>query len=99
MGIKPEDFSDMPKATEYIEQMQDLIKRIVDAGIGYVAGGSVYFNVNEWRKRDKYGKLFYIDFDQFKAGVRIDADEYEREQVSDFVLWKSPQGKRTLLGF
>jgi cysteinyl-tRNA synthetase len=78
----------MPKATEYIPQMQDLIRKIIENGIGYVAGGSVYFNVNEWRKRDVYGKLFRIDFEQFRAGVRIDADEYEREQVSDFVLWK-----------
>lgn len=88
LGIEPMDFSAMPKATDYIAEMQDLIGKIIDKGVAYVSDGSVYFNVNEWRKRDVYGKLFYIDFDHFKEGVRIDADEYEREQVSDFVLWK-----------
>jgi cysteinyl-tRNA synthetase len=79
----------MPRATEYIEQMQGLITRIYKKGLAYTSNGSVYFNVSEWRKVDTYGKLFKIDFDNFKAGVRIDADEYEREQVSDFVLWKA----------
>ncbi|MGA2297265.1 MAG: cysteine--tRNA ligase [FCB group bacterium] len=89
LGIKPEHFFAMPKATEYISQMQDLIRSIVDKGIGYISDGSVYFSVSEWRKTDEYGKLYNIDFNNFRSGVRIDADEYEREDVSDFVLWKA----------
>lgn len=89
LGIDSSHFFSMPKATEYIPQMQELIRAIVEKGIGYVSEGSVYFDVNEWRKRDIYGKLFKIDFDNFRAGVRIDSDQYEREQASDFVLWKA----------
>jgi cysteinyl-tRNA synthetase len=77
-----------PRATDYIEQMQTLIRRIHKAGYAYERGGSVYFNVAAWRKDDVYGKLFTIDAEHFQEGVRIDADEYERESVSDFVLWK-----------
>ncbi len=89
LGINAADFMAMPRATEYIQPMQELIKRIYDKKLAYISGGSIYFSVSEWRKVDRYGKLFNIDFDNFKAGARIDADEYEREQVCDFVLWKA----------
>ncbi len=89
LGINTDDFHSMPKATEFIGPMQELISRIHSKGLAYISGGSVYFNVSEWRKQDVYGKLFNIDFENFKAGARIDADEYEREQVCDFVLWKA----------
>lgn len=89
LGIDAKHFYKMPKATEYINEMQELITKIFDNGLAYVSEGSVYFNVSEWRKRDTYGRLKKIDFDNFRAGVRIDADQYEREQVSDFVLWKA----------
>ncbi|MFP4370169.1 MAG: cysteine--tRNA ligase [Candidatus Kapaibacterium sp.] len=89
LGIMRKDFTALPRATDYIEEMQLLIKKIVDRGYGYVSGGSVYFNVAKWRESEVYGKLKKIDFDNFRSGVRIDADQYEREQVSDFVLWKA----------
>ncbi len=92
LGINPKHFYSLPKATEFIPQMQDLIRRLIKKGFAYVSDGSVYFNVNEWRKVDIYGKLFKIDFDNFKAGMRIDSDQYEREQVSDFALWKAKKG-------
>lgn len=89
LGIHIGDFFCMPRATEYIVPMQELIRKIYDKGLAYHADGSIYFNVAEWRRKDIYGKLFNIDYDNFKAGARIDADEYEREQVCDFVLWKA----------
>lgn len=89
LGIHREDFFAMPKATDFIVEMQDLITRIFNRGIAYISDGSIYFNVAEWRKIDVYGKLFKIDFDNFRAGVRIDSDQYDREQASDFVLWKA----------
>ena len=88
LGIERSHFFAMPKATDYISEMQELIKIIMQKGLAYAAGGSIYFNVAEYRKTDVYGKLFKIDFDNFKAGLRVDTDQYEREQVSDFVLWK-----------
>lgn len=89
LGIRVNDFFAMPKATDYIPEMQSLIKNIKNKGLAYISEGSVYFNISEWRKQDLYGKLFNIDFDNFRKGNRIDADEYEKEQVSDFALWKA----------
>ncbi len=89
LGIDVEDFYALPVATDFIDEMQELIRKILNNGYAYISGDSVYFDVAKWRKSDVYGKLFKIDFENFKSGVRIDADEYEREQVSDFVLWKA----------
>ena len=88
LGIDVEHFYALPAATDFIEEMQELIKLIKERGYAYISGGSVYFDVTKWRKDDVYGKLFKIDFDNFRAGERVDADEYEKESVSDFVLWK-----------
>lgn len=89
LGIKQEHFYSMPRATEYIKSMQELIMKIMKNGFAYISEGSVYFDVSAWREVDVYGKLYKIDFDNFKSGYRIDADQYEREQASDFVLWKA----------
>lgn len=89
LGIVTENFEALPRATEYITEMQYLIRTIAEKGFAYERDGSVYFNVGKWRYADTYGKLFTIDFENFREGVRIDADEYERESVSDFVLWKA----------
>ena len=88
LGIDVEHFYALPSATDFIEEMQTLILKIKERGYAYVSGGSVYFDVAKWKQDDVYGKLFKIDFENFRSGVRIDADEYERESVSDFVLWK-----------
>ena len=88
LRIHRSNFYAVPYATHYMASMQHLIRLIGEKGIAYERGGSVYFNVAEWRKTDTYGKLFNIDFENFQEGVRIDADEYDRESVSDFVLWK-----------
>lgn len=73
---------------KYLEEMQALTKKIVEAGYGYVKDGSVYFDVKKFSQNHKYGNLINLDMDGFKAGARVDADEYEKENVQDFVLWK-----------
>ncbi|MBU3699274.1 MAG: cysteine--tRNA ligase [Candidatus Kapabacteria bacterium] len=88
LGIEMSHFAQMPRATDYIGQMQDLIREIIAAGYGYTSEGSVYFDVAAYSKKHTYGRLFTIDTENFREGVRIDADEYDRESVSDFVLWK-----------
>jgi len=93
VGIDLSHFHLMPRATAYIQSMQDLIRKIVDSGFGYVSDGSVYFNVAAYSKDHRYGQLFAIDVENFREGVRIDADEYDRESVSDFVLWKGRKGE------
>lgn len=91
LNIKKPDVIPHAADQKYVEKMQALINKIVKAGYGYIKDGSVYFDVAKYYKNYKYGKLINLDMDGFKAGVRIDADEYEKENVQDFVLWKNQE--------
>jgi len=76
-----------PAATDHIAEMIALVGRLVEKGIAYKSDdGSVYFNV---RKFPGYGKLAHIDFDAQRTGARCAADEYDKENVGDFALWKA----------
>jgi cysteinyl-tRNA synthetase len=76
-----------PAATEHIPEMVALITRLLARGYAYQAGGSVYFKVDAF---PEYGKLSHLENRQLQAGAsgRVDADEYEKEDVRDFALWK-----------
>ena len=77
----------MPRATEYVEKMIDYIKVLVDKKFAYVEkDGSVYFDISRF---PNYGKLSGIDISSLKTGTRILSDEYTKEDVQDFALWKS----------
>ena len=71
------------KATEHVEEMIALIKRIEANGHTYMAGGNLYFDVSTF---PKYGELANLNLDDLKAGARIDVDENKRNPY-DFVLW------------
>lgn len=86
--IKKEHFFEIPRATNYIAEMQDLVRKIFENGFAYVSDGSVYFSISKWREKAKYGYLKKIDFENFVVGERVDSDEYEKEEAFDFVLWK-----------
>ncbi len=74
-----------PKATEHIEDMQQLIKRLLHKGHAYVTpSGDVYFKV---RSFPDYGALSGRDIEELKSGARIEPDE-EKEDPLDFALWK-----------
>jgi len=73
---------------KYLKEMQRLVVKIHEAGLAYVKDGSVYFSVNEYAKKYKYGQLVNLDLSSLKTGTRIDLDEYDKENVQDFVLWK-----------
>ena len=75
-----------PRATDYIDPMLDLTSRLVDKKMAYELEGSVYFSISRF---DDYGKLSGIDLSAVKNGVRYSADEYTKEDVRDFVLWKA----------
>jgi cysteinyl-tRNA synthetase len=77
-----------PRATEWIPQMVELVQRLTGRGHTYVQDGSTYFRIATF---PGYGKLSGIDINEVKAGARVDADEYEKEDVRDFVLWKTPK--------
>lgn len=84
--LHPDTFT---KATEYIPDMVDFIKILLEKGIAYKSDdGSTYFSVSKF---PEYGKLSGVDLSQLQAGAsgRVASDEYEKDQVADFALWKA----------
>jgi len=75
-----------PKATEHIPEMIDMISRLIEQGYAYESDGSVFFSI---AKDSDYGKLSGFDLDQARQGERVASDEYGKEDVRDFVLWKA----------
>jgi cysteinyl-tRNA synthetase len=75
-----------PDATDYIPSMVELIQKLIDKKSAYVSDdGSVYFRINSF---PKYGCLCHLDLANLISGARVNQDEYEKEGVGDFVLWK-----------
>ena len=76
-----------PKATENIKYMVAIIDVLLKKGIAYKSDDGIYFNVKKFKN---YGKLSGVNLDKLKAGAseRVDSDEYDKENVSDFALWK-----------
>ena len=76
-----------PKATEHIPEMIDLVRSLEERGIAYRADdGSVYFAIGRF---PGYGKLSRLDAREIQAGARVAADDYNKEDVRDFALWKA----------
>ena len=75
-----------PRATDHIKEMLDLIQILMDKGIAYKGeDGSVYFSIEKY---EPYGKLSHLKERELKVGARVQSDEYDKESVSDFALWK-----------
>ena len=83
LGIERPEF--MPRATDHLPEMIDLIARLGSSGHTYEADGSVYFRIASF---PEYGRLSGLDVKGIKAGARVDADKYDKENARDFVLWK-----------
>ena len=76
-----------PAATDHIPEMIDLVRKLMEKGVAYQSEDkSVYFKVREF---PGYGKLAHIDFDNQRTGARCLGDEYDKENVGDFALWKA----------
>jgi cysteinyl-tRNA synthetase len=78
-----------PRATEHVEGMRRMIQALLDRGHAYLAeDGSVYFRVASF---PMYGELANLTAESVRAGAsgRVRADEYEKESVGDFALWKA----------
>jgi len=73
-----------PKATEHIEDMQNLISELVDKKYAYVTKNGVYFSVSKFTE---YGKLSKKKIDDLVSGARVEIDE-EKNNPIDFALWK-----------
>jgi cysteinyl-tRNA synthetase len=84
-----------PKATEHIPEMIALVERLMERGLAYQAeDASVYFAIARF---PGYGKLSRLDTRQIRAGARVAADDYNKEDVRDFALWKAakPEDEQT----
>jgi cysteinyl-tRNA synthetase len=75
-----------PEATGHIDEMVALIQRLQEKDLVYEAEGHLYYRISGFRE---YGKLSHMKLDELQSGARVKADEYEKEQASDFALWKA----------
>jgi cysteinyl-tRNA synthetase len=75
-----------PRATDHIAEMQEITAKLLEKKYAYESEGSVYFRIATF---PDYGKLSGIDLTQARRGDRVADDEYEKEDVKDFVLWKA----------
>jgi cysteinyl-tRNA synthetase len=76
----------MPKATENIPQMVELIQKLLDRGHAYrTEDGSIFFRIASW---PEYGRLARLDPEGMRVGERVEADDYAKDDVRDFALWK-----------
>ena len=79
----------IPRATEHIPQIVDLIQRLLDGGFAYrTDDGSIFFRIESW---PAYGRLARLDPASLRVGERVEADEYGKDDVRDFALWKGPK--------
>src|SRR5437868_4401987 len=80
---------EFPCATDqrYIERMIAMIGALISKGLAYQADDkSVYFRINKF---PNYGKLAHFDLTQLQSTGRVKHDEYDKEHIGDFALWKA----------
>jgi cysteinyl-tRNA synthetase len=79
----------LPRATEHIDRIVTLISTLLERGHAYrTDDGSIFFRIASW---PAYGRLARIDPEQLRVGERVEADEYAKDDVRDFALWKGPK--------
>ncbi len=85
--LRIEPAEQYPEATTHIQEMIEMIKALLEKGFAYKSDdGSVYFSI---AKFPDYGKLAKIDMANQRAGARVRNDEYAKDSVADFALWKA----------
>ena len=93
--LRIQDAEYYPKATEHLPEMIDLVRALVERGIAYQAeDGSVYYAIDKFKG---YGRLSRLDTREIKSGARVAQDDYTKENVQDFALWKAakPEDEKT----
>ncbi|MBI4438448.1 cysteine--tRNA ligase [Candidatus Woesearchaeota archaeon] len=83
LNIKEADI--YPKATEHINEMVDIIKKLLKKGIAYKAADGIYYSIARFKG---YGKLAGLEKANLIPGKRVLKDEYDKESAQDFALWK-----------
>lgn len=86
-GLNVLDADIHPKATESMDIILDMVKKLIDRGYAYQSGGDVYFAANKY---PEYGKLSHMPLEDLRAGAseRVDAGEQKRDPM-DFAVWKA----------
>lgn len=75
-----------PLATDHLPEMVELVQKLIDRELAYLADGSVYFDISKF---PTYGQLARLDTSGLREGERASGDDaYEKENARDFVLWK-----------
>jgi cysteinyl-tRNA synthetase len=78
-----------PRATDHIDDIVVLIATLLERGHAYrTDDGSIYFRIASW---PAYGRLARLDPEQMRVGERVESDEYAKDDVRDFALWKGPK--------
>jgi cysteinyl-tRNA synthetase len=89
LNIFPDNLKEQPRATAYVGKMIVYIQVLVEKGFAYVEkDNSVYFDISKF---PNYGKLSGIEAKELKTGTRVLSDEYTKDDVQDFALWKAVQ--------
>jgi len=80
-----------PTATGHIIEQIEIVKKIIETGIGYEANGSVYFDVVEFNKTNHYGKLSGRNIEEMLANTRDLDGQSDKRNPQDFALWKKAE--------
>lgn len=76
-----------PAATDHIAEMVKLVKKLLNKGMAYqTEDGNIFYKISAFKE---YGKLQNLDRENLRSAGRTDHDEYEKESVHDFALWKA----------
>ena len=89
MALRIKRADEFPCATDqrYIDRMIEMIRTLISKGLAYQADDkSVYFRINKF---PGYGKLAHFDLSQLQSTGRVKHDEYDKEHIGDFALWKA----------
>ena len=79
----------LPRATAHIDRIVDLISILLERGHAYrTDDGSIFFRIASW---PAYGRLARLDPEGQRVGERVEADEYGKDDVRDFAVWKGPK--------
>ena len=79
----------LPRATHHIDEIVELITTLLERGHAYrTEDGSIFFRIASW---PAYGALARLDPEGLRVGERVEADEYGKDDVRDFALWKGPK--------
>lgn len=83
LGIERADIH--PRATEHIEEIIEIIKKLEENGYAYRIDGDVYYDISKFKD---YGKLSHQKLEELQAGARVEIDERKKNPL-DFALWKA----------